>query len=140
MLFIDKWIAHSCEELLMRLLNKIITLLFLTVSLGSCGGDGDGDTPDDGETPKWGNPTLIESGSGNAFSPMVTFDSNDNAIAVWIQDDFADDSVFANTTVADRWGTEERIESRRDDAAQPRIAPDSDGNAVVVWEQYFGLE
>ncbi len=124
----------------MRGVDKIIMLLFLTVSLAGCGGDSDVDRPDGEETPKWGNPTLIESGSGTAFSPMVTFDSNDNAIAVWIQDDFADDSVFANTAVAGRWGTEERIESRRDDANEPWIAADGGGNAVVIWEHYYRLE
>jgi hypothetical protein len=64
---------------------------------------------------------------------MVTFDSNDNAIAVWIQDDFADYSVFANTAIAGRWGTEEIIEFRIFDAAQPWIAADSEGNALAVW-------
>ena len=116
----------------MRLIQNIIMPLFLTVSLASCGGGDGGDLPDS-EAPGWGNATLIESGTGTAFSPMVTFDSNDNAIAVWIQDDFADFSVFSNTDVTGRWGVEERIETRIFDATQPWIAADATGNAVAVW-------
>jgi hypothetical protein len=126
------WTAYICKGIDMRLRYNIIVLLFLGVSLASCGGDNGEDLPDS-EVPKWGNAALIESGSGNAFSPMVTFDSNDNAIAVWIQDDFADYSVFANTAIAGRWGTEEIIEFRIFDAAQPWIAADSEGNALAVW-------
>ncbi|MEJ2329523.1 MAG: hypothetical protein P8Z33_06590 [Gammaproteobacteria bacterium] len=126
------WTVCICKEIDMRLRYNIMVLLFLGVSLASCGGDNGEDLPDT-EVPKWGNAILIESGSGTAYSPMVTFDSNDNAIAVWIQDDFADYSVFANTTIAGRWGTEEIIESRIFDAAQPWIAADSGGNAVAVW-------
>ncbi|MGD9392605.1 MAG: hypothetical protein PVH32_06795 [Chromatiales bacterium] len=117
----------------MRQVDKIILPLLLAVSLANCSGDDGGDLPDGEETRKWGTPILIESGTGTAYSPRVNFDSDDNAISVWIQDDFADFSVFANTTVADRWGTEERIESRIFDAAQPWIAADGNGNAIAVW-------
>jgi hypothetical protein len=45
----------------------------------------------------WGTAELIETGdSGNAFDPQVALDSSGNAIAVWQQNDGANNNIYAN--------------------------------------------
>jgi hypothetical protein len=45
----------------------------------------------------WSTAESIEADAGNAASPQVALDSSGNAIAVWSQNDGADDNIMANS-------------------------------------------
>jgi dipeptidyl aminopeptidase/acylaminoacyl peptidase len=87
----------------------------------------------------WGTATLIETGTGNAYTPQVAFDSDGNAMAVWKQNDGSADSIYANRyTPGGNWGTATLIETGTGNAYKPQIAIDPDGNAIAVWIQNDG--
>jgi hypothetical protein len=87
----------------------------------------------------WGSATLIESGTGDADNPQIAFDPDGNAIAVWVQNDGAHKSIYANRyTSGGGWGSATVIESDTGDAYEPQIAINGDGNAIAVWHQNDG--
>lgn len=89
----------------------------------------------------WGTAALIETDdAGNASSPQIAFDSNDNAIAVWYQNDATRWNIYANRyTAGTGWGTAALIETDNAGSAySPQIAVDSNGNAISVWYQSDG--
>ncbi len=87
----------------------------------------------------WSTAEVIETGTGNAYSPQISFDSSGNAIAVWRQYNGSDDLIYANRYVAGSgWGTAEVIDAGTGDSYSPQISVDSSGNAVAVWWQYNG--
>lgn len=88
----------------------------------------------------WGEPVLIESGNGAAYSPKVAFDSNRSAIAVWEQKDNGSVSIYANhyNAAEGNWGTPTAIETGSGNAYDPQMAFDSNGNAIAVWFQIEG--
>lgn len=87
--------------------------------------------------------TLIENGdNGDAGNPQIAVDNEDNAVAVWYQNDGTNDSIYANTYSADS-GTWEPsailLENGDDgDADDPQIAVDGEGEAIAVWHQNDG--
>lgn len=85
----------------------------------------------------WGTAAPIESSTGSAFSPKITMDSNNNALAVWRQHDGTHDSIMVNHyTDGSGWGSAESIESEDNgDAYKPQVAMDNNGNAFVAWQQ-----
>jgi len=88
----------------------------------------------------WGTAGLIETEAGTANEPQIAFDRNGNALAVWYQDDFTTNNIWANRyTAGSGWGTAALIEAdNAGDASSPQIAFDGDGNALAVWCQFDG--
>jgi hypothetical protein len=87
----------------------------------------------------WGKAELIETNSGNADYPDVSFDPEGNAIAVWQQHDGVDFSIWANRYDRDKgWRGAELVEKDAGNAINPQVAVDKDGNAIVVWQQHDG--
>ncbi len=88
----------------------------------------------------WGSITPLESGSSTATVADIGLDASGNAMAVWLQDDGTNDSIYANRYVADTgWGTAELIETAAGIAGSPKIAMDPSGNAITVWHQHDGV-
>lgn len=65
-------------------------------------------------------------------------DNNGDAIAVWVQYDGANDSIYADHYAAGAWGTAIAIETGTGEASSPHVAMDRNGNSVAVWQQYDG--
>jgi hypothetical protein len=90
----------------------------------------------------WGQPELIETGTGSAFSPQVAVDASGNAIAVWEQAVGAgEEDVRANRYVAGSgWGQAQLVSNLAEvgEANDVQIAMDASGNALVVWRQSEG--
>ena len=78
--------------------------------------------------------------SGDAYSPQVSIDSENNAIAVWYQDDGTRYNIWANRfSPTSGWSSAEKIEDDdSEDAESPQVSIDSEGNAIAVWSQYDG--
>ncbi len=90
----------------------------------------------------WAGALLIENDdAGDAYSPQIAVDGSGNAMAVWMQWDGNNESLFANRYVAadGSWGTAALIEtSDAGDAESPQVAVDASGNAIAVWYQNDG--
>jgi predicted enzyme related to lactoylglutathione lyase len=91
-------------------------------------------------TGMWSTAALIETGNGDAYSPVLAIDSIGNSVAVWLQSDGGRFNTWANrySVLTGTWGTAVQIESGAWDAKAPQVAIDSSGNAVVVWQQLDG--
>jgi hypothetical protein len=86
----------------------------------------------------WGDATPIgPSHLVSARAPQVAADPEGNAVAIWVQFDFIQDSVWSNRYMANRgWGKSQPIESDDKFGVQgPQVAVDFEGNAVAVWSQ-----
>jgi hypothetical protein len=86
----------------------------------------------------WGTPTLIETDNENStYQPQIAFDSNGNAMTVWIQSGITSVNIWANRYVAGSgWGEAELIEnipSRSVGSLQ--LAMSSSGHGLAVWSQ-----
>ena len=84
----------------------------------------------------WGAPVLIETDNTNsAREARVAFDTNGNAMAVWIQSDGLRNNVLANRyTAGVGWGSAVLIETdNAGPAMEARIVFDGSGNATAVW-------
>jgi len=88
----------------------------------------------------WGSAELIETdNAGDALWPQIAFDSNGNALAVWVQKNGVRYNIQANRFDGSNWGTAELIETdNTGDALWPQIALDGNGNALAVWAQDDG--
>jgi hypothetical protein len=87
----------------------------------------------------WGTATLIETDdAGKASNSQVAVDSNGNAIAVWNQNDGANENIYANHFNGSDWGTAKLIENDTGKAVDPQIAVNNNGNAIAVWRQNDG--
>ena len=87
----------------------------------------------------WGTAELIETGSGDAFSPQVAVDGSGNVLAVWEQSDGIVYNVWGNRFNGTSWSTAELIETDAGNANAPQVAFDGSGNAIVVWVQSDGV-
>ena len=89
----------------------------------------------------WGSAELLETdNAGDALWPQIAFDSNGNALAVWVQKNGVRYNIQANRFNGSNWGTAELIETdNAGDALWPQIAFDSNGNALAVWAQNDGV-
>jgi hypothetical protein len=76
----------------------------------------------------------------DARSPSVAVDPSGNALALWVQSDNTQDSVWANRyTPVGGWEIAELIERDDAGAASPaRVVIDPRGNALAVWVQVDG--
>lgn len=93
----------------------------------------------------WGTAQRINPGvvMETAQQPHVAIDDNGNAIAVWMQSDFAQNRSAADIwasryTAQGGWGAPVLIESSFADAGEPRVAMDGAGNAIAVFSQHVG--
>ena len=89
----------------------------------------------------WGTAETIETdNAGDARSPSIAMDSNDNAIAVWQQHDGTRINTMANRYISGSgWGSAVLIESNNDgEAVEPQLAIDNRGSAIAVWYQDDG--
>ena len=93
----------------------------------------------------WGTPQRINPGvvAETAQQPHVAIDDNGNAIAVWMQSNFAanstaDDIWASRYTAQSGWGAPVLIENDPLGAGQPRVAMDGAGNAIAVFSQQAG--
>jgi hypothetical protein len=89
----------------------------------------------------WGTATLIETNTGDAFSPQLAVDAAGTAMAVWAQSDGTRVNVWANRyTAGTGWGSAVPIESNdTGDASFPQVAVDTNGNAIAVWQRSDGV-
>jgi hypothetical protein len=76
----------------------------------------------------------------DARSPRVAVDPSGNALAVWVQSDNTQNSIWANRYTPDGgWEIAELIERDDAGAASPaRVVIDPRGNALAVWVQVDG--
>ena len=93
----------------------------------------------------WGTPQRINPGIAleTAQQPHVAIDDNGNAIAVWMQSDFArnrsaNDIWASRYTAQAGWSAPVLIESSFADAGSPRVSMDGAGNAIAVFWQHIG--
>ena len=84
----------------------------------------------------WRTAAAIETDTGEATSPQISFDAAGNAVAVWIQNDGVYDRVMSNTyTAGVGWGSATQVSASTGDAQSPQILVDSDGDALATWSQ-----
>lgn len=85
----------------------------------------------------WSTYELLETdNAGFAGNAHIAFDSSDNAIAVWTQNDgTANYNVYAKRYTG-VWGEIALLETITGVALKPRIDFDSHENAIVVWSHY----
>ena len=84
----------------------------------------------------WGPVTLLEFGSGNAWSPQVAMNDHGSAIVVWSQyDNAAHLSIYARHFCSGSWGPVTLLEDGSGNAWSPQVAMDNSGGAMVVWYQ-----
>lgn len=90
----------------------------------------------------WSVPVLIESTDfGDAYTPKVAFDQNDNAMVAWAQADGVTYNIYANRYDANTgWEGEVLIETdNAGDAFDPLIAVTPGGDTfMVAWHQDDG--
>ena len=94
----------------------------------------------------WGTPTLLETSDMPADSPMVAFDSNDNAMAVWHQAwktvNGARYGLYSNRYVPGvGWGAVSTVMADTSNSDATADGPytlsfDGNGNAIVTWTFY----
>ncbi len=85
----------------------------------------------------WGGAELLESSAENASDAQVGLDANGNALVVWIQDDGADDSIYANHySAGSGWGTAELIETNSGRASRLHVDFAANGNAFAIWKEF----
>ncbi|MBN2041649.1 MAG: hypothetical protein JW864_16555 [Spirochaetes bacterium] len=78
----------------------------------------------------------IESTIYNGFDPVVAFDNEGNAVAVWKQWDSTYSNIYANRYVSGfGWGGQVEIDSDTETAGSPQVAVNKDGIAVAIWLQ-----
>ncbi|HEY3421443.1 MAG TPA: hypothetical protein VGK23_12905 [Methanomassiliicoccales archaeon] len=88
----------------------------------------------------WGEVTLLEYGTGNAWSPQVAMDDNGNAMVVWSQYDCSSHlSIYARYFSSGAWGAVALLEYGTGNAWSPQVAMDGNGNAMAVWSQLDSL-
>ena len=94
----------------------------------------------DSTTQSWGNETLIDSGTLLPQYPEIAVDSNNNAIAIWYENDGSYQSIYANIydSTTQSWGNASLVENETGDAYTPKIAVNSSNTAFAVWEQTDG--
>jgi hypothetical protein len=84
----------------------------------------------------WGTVTLLETGTGDVWSPQVAMDSNGNAVVVWQQYDSTNHlSLYAKRLSAGTWGTVTLLETGSGSVWGPQVAMDNIGSTTVVWSQ-----
>lgn len=93
----------------------------------------------------WGTAQRINPGVvlETAQQPHVAIDDNGNAIAVWMQSNYAQNRSAADIwasryTAQAGWGAPVLIESSFAEAGEPRVAMDGAGNAIAVFSQQVG--
>jgi hypothetical protein len=82
----------------------------------------------------------LDDNAVDAGSPQVSFDTNGNAIVVWVQSDNAGFHIWSRryTAAAGSWGTAQMIGNDNAVQANAQIGIDAAGNALVVWNQSNG--
>lgn len=86
----------------------------------------------------WGTATTLDTaGNGDAGSPAIAIDANNNAAVVWQQAAGTVSDVWAaRYTVAGGWSAPAHLETdNANSAAYPQVAFDLNGNAMAVWVQ-----
>lgn len=92
----------------------------------------------------WGTAQTIETGDGDGLQPDVGFDASGDAVAIWIQSDGTEFSVYANRYDYDAvsgtgtWGSAAPIELGAGDTGYTRIAVHASGAALAIWGQDDG--
>ncbi len=89
----------------------------------------------------WGLATLIETNnSGPAYDPQLAFNANDDAIAVWEQNDGSRYNIYSNTyNHGSGWSTPTLIETNNDGPAyDPQLSVNTEGTMIAAWRQYDG--
>ena len=135
-----------------RISAMVLLASFVLAACGGGGGGGDGGGGGGGSPPpatgkSWGTAQLIAVSSAlDARIPKIAFDTNGNAIAVWVQYDGTRYNVWANRyTPVGGWESAQPIETSDGDAnhlliesTPPQVAFDASGNALAVWTQSDG--
>jgi hypothetical protein len=83
----------------------------------------------------WEGPTPIGPlDLGPARLPQVASSPSGDAVAVWVQFDGRQESIWSNRYAPDRgWATSVALEKDDARASGPHVAVDPDGNAVAIW-------
>ena len=85
----------------------------------------------------WGTETLIDSNNTNsAYEPRIAFDSSDNAMLIWTQEEGAIASIWVNRYLANSgWNTPEKIEnSDVAYAGTAQISVNANGVAMAIYQ------
>ena len=94
----------------------------------------------DASAAAWGTAKLLEtSDTDDVYEPQVAVDANSNAMAVWLQFDGMQTSIWATRyTPSTGWGTPTLVDSESGNADGVQIAMDDIGNAIAAWQQIDG--
>ncbi len=86
----------------------------------------------------WRGAELIETDNTGFYAiyPQVAIGPDNNAIAVWGQDDGTRENIWANRYVSGVWKTAELIETDDGSATAPQVVIGGDNNAIAVWGQF----
>ncbi len=108
-------------------------VLVVLIAISACGVD-----PIPGPHVKsWGTAIKIESAPGNAYQPVVAFDSSGNAVVLWCQDDGNSSTNHLMANVLNRqtgWSTPVVVNNNYlGNAEKPQIVFDDTGIARAVW-------
>jgi hypothetical protein len=89
----------------------------------------------------WGTAERVDDrDEGDARSPQIAINAQQNAVAVWLQPHDGLDSVFSNRCSPDGWwGAHRPIEEYEGLTQQPQVAVDPEGNALAIWVQFGGV-
>jgi hypothetical protein len=89
----------------------------------------------------WGTAQVLEDGATDAIEPRIAVNANGHAVAVWIQPDGTEWSVWSSRYTPNvGWSSAEPIESADDYVSGATVAVDASGNAIAVWEKYEGSD
>jgi PKD domain len=87
----------------------------------------------------WQTPVDLSQEGESAFQPQVAFDSQGDALAVWVR---SNGSVYivqaAIRPAGGSWQTPEDLSEAGQNAEAPQIAVDPQGDALAVWERSNG--
>ncbi len=88
----------------------------------------------------WGSAMLVEhDDTGDAADPQISFATNGDAVAVWLQSDGTRGNVVSNRyTVGAGWGTATLVETAAVDPYDPQIVADRNGDMIAIWAQFDG--
>ncbi len=88
----------------------------------------------------WGQPTLLEEGSGSVGQASLAMNGAGEAVVVWQQYDGSRFNIWAaNYSVAtDNWTQAYTLEAQDTNATAPQVQMRADGTAMAVWLQREG--
>jgi hypothetical protein len=72
--------------------------------------------------------------TSTASNPQIAINNNNNAIAIWVEQNVGIDNIYTRRYSSGSWGSAENLNyMMTNTASMPQIAMDNNGNAIAVW-------